>query len=322
MLLVIFLMALMLIAVMSAAPSIRTERKREAEEEMIWRGKQYERGVKLYYRKTGKFPTELDDLVKPKMGSLRFMRQAYPDPMNKKDGTWRMIYVGPAGQLIGSLNPSRNLQLPGGPTVGTPVSAMGGGTSAAGALPTAGGSFGSTGTAIGTTGAASGPTMTSSFGSSSFDNNTTSISSGTSSSFGSMFSGNSSTAFSDPDDPENAPPDLNDPKVGGNVDTPPILGGNIIGVGSKINERSVIVYDKAKNYRLFEFIWDPTKDAITIGGSATPIEGAPAGTPVGAPANSNPFGPTSNPGGTMNPGGTQQQPNPQTPPDQAAPPQQ
>jgi hypothetical protein len=40
----------------------------------------------------------------------------------------------------------------------------------------------------------------------------------------------------------------------------PVIGGNIIGVGSKINKRSVIVYDKAKNYRLFEFVWNPSKD--------------------------------------------------------------
>jgi hypothetical protein len=40
----------------------------------------------------------------------------------------------------------------------------------------------------------------------------------------------------------------------------PVLGGNIIGVGSKINKHSVIVYDKAKNYRLFEFVWNPSKD--------------------------------------------------------------
>jgi len=38
------------------------------------------------------------------------------------------------------------------------------------------------------------------------------------------------------------------------------MGGNIIGVGSKINKRSVMIYDKAKNYRLFEFVWNPSKD--------------------------------------------------------------
>src|SRR5260370_10922475 len=93
---------------------------------MIWRGKQYVRGIKLFYRKNGRFPTSVDDLVKPKVGSLRFMRQAYKDPMNKEDGTWRLIYVGAAGQLIGSLKPRQNLQLPQAGGIGTPANALNG----------------------------------------------------------------------------------------------------------------------------------------------------------------------------------------------------
>ncbi len=108
MLVVVFLTTVLLISTVSIAPNVLTEGRREKETEMIWRGKQYTRGVKLYYRKMGRFPTSLDDLTKPKLGSLRFMRQAYKDPMNKEDGSWRFIYVGPAGQLIGSLKPRRN----------------------------------------------------------------------------------------------------------------------------------------------------------------------------------------------------------------------
>src|ERR1700741_275727 len=106
----VFLMTVMLIATITAAVSVRTERQREKEEEMIWRGKQYGRASKLYYRKNGKSPTNLDDLIKPKNGSLRYLRQAYKDPMNKEDGTWRLIYVGPNGQLIGSLRQTNLLQ--------------------------------------------------------------------------------------------------------------------------------------------------------------------------------------------------------------------
>src|SRR5436309_2046296 len=122
-LLVVFLTTVLLVSVMIAAPSIRTERQREKEQEMIWRGKQYVRGIKLFYRKNGRFPSSLDDLTKPKMGSLRFMRQAYKDPMNTADGTWRLIYVGPAGQLIGSLKPQQAFQIPGltGSRPGTPA---------------------------------------------------------------------------------------------------------------------------------------------------------------------------------------------------------
>src|SRR5579864_5531179 len=112
---VMFLTTVVLLGAMVAAPYFRTERQREKEQEMIWRGNQYVRGIKLYYRKTGHFPTSVDDLTKPKLGSLRFMRQAYKDPMNKEDGAWRFIYVGPAGQLIGSLKPPQTLQLPGQP---------------------------------------------------------------------------------------------------------------------------------------------------------------------------------------------------------------
>src|SRR5271170_5183948 len=126
-LLVVFLTSLMLLATIVAAPSVRTERKREQEEEMIWRGKQYVRAIKLYYRKNGRFPTSLDDLTKPKTGSLRYLRQARKDPMNKEDGSWRLIYVGPAGQLIGSLKPPQSLQSAGGAgQPGTPAAALGG----------------------------------------------------------------------------------------------------------------------------------------------------------------------------------------------------
>src|SRR5215467_2361489 len=138
-LVVIFIATMLLIVATMAAPNIKTEGQREKEKEMIWRGKQYTRGIKLYYRKLGRFPTSIDDLTKPKIGSLRFMRQPYKDPMNPQDGSWRFIYVGPAGQLIGSLKPrQQNLQfgnLPAG--VGTPASAL-----AAPGTPGASGTFG------------------------------------------------------------------------------------------------------------------------------------------------------------------------------------
>jgi hypothetical protein len=67
------------------------------------------------------------------------------------------------------------------------------------------------------------------------------------------------------------------------------MGGNIIGIGSKVNQSSVMVYEKAHNYRLFEFIWDPSKD---MGIVASP--GAPIGTPAGAPGQ-NPIGSPANP---------------------------
>lgn len=247
---VMLLTTLVLLGAIVAAPYVRTERQREKEEEMIWRGKQYVRGIKLYYRKNGRFPTSVDDLIKPKVGSLRYMRQAYKDPMNKEDGAWRMIYVGPAGQLIGSLKPPQTFQIPGiaGTQPGVP----------AGTTAQQGNSFGSSG--FGQPNPAK-PSTTQG---------------GTNSGGQPTSSAGGQSATATPDDASNAPPS-------GLVNTDsPLIGGNIIGVGSKINKRSVIVYDKAKNYRLFEFVWNPSKDLANALNQAGAQPGAAKPNPQGS----------------------------------------
>jgi hypothetical protein len=270
-LVVIFLVSVLFISTMVVAPNILTEGRREKEKEMIWRGKQYTRGVKLYYRKMGRFPTSLDDLTKPKMGSLRFMRQAYKDPMNKEDGSWRFIYVGPAGQLIGSLKPQQNVQLFQAGGIGRPANALNG--SGAPGQPGAIGQQGIGGTPPGgtTPGATSGTTPP----------GTTGTPVGT---------------------------DQNDagsnPQATPSGDAPTIIGGNIIGVGSKVNKSSIIVYDKARNYHLFEFIWDPSKDTFGVG-----QPGLQTGTGLGQQQGGSPGAPLG-----QNP--TTPQPNPQQPPPQ------
>jgi hypothetical protein len=276
-LLVAFVATLMLIAAMTAAPDILTYGKREREKEMIWRGNQYIRGIKMYYRKTGKFPTSLEDLTKPQMGNIHFMRQAYKDPMNKEDGSWRLIYVGPNGQLIGSLKPQPALTMPsaipGTSQAGTPAGNMG--------------SFGTSGPSM------NGPnSMNGQIGG---IQNTGPVPSG---------GGDASGAVATDTDAAGNPAQMS-------AQPTTIMGGSIIGVGSKINGQSVIVYDRAKNYRMFEFYWDPSKDNIGVGpqqaipGTSTP------GTPAGGPGT---FG---NPGtGGMNPQGGQNPPgvDPNNPP--------
>lgn len=100
---VLFLMALVLIGGSTAVLSKLTEGRREREAVMIWRGKQYQHAIARYYRKFGRFPTSVDDLVKVQNGEIRFLREAYKNPMNGEDGSWRFIYVTPSGQLIGSV---------------------------------------------------------------------------------------------------------------------------------------------------------------------------------------------------------------------------
>jgi hypothetical protein len=270
---IMFLLALLAISVATIAPNVITNARREQEDEMIWRGKQYVRGIRLYYTKLHKFPTALDDLYKPKTG-IRFMRQAYKDPMNTSDGSWRMIYVGPNGMLIGSLK-NRTTNLAG--------QAMPGFGSAAGGSPQSGSSS--------TFGSSNGFGSASSFGSgnnSSFgsSNNTAPLGPG-----GAQQSSNSANGQPPATDDSNSldPQSLE----GANLTDSVIIGGNIIGVGSKINRKSIQWYEKAKNYRQFEFVWDPSVDPLT--GSRSAIQSNP-GNPLGAFGNS-----ASNPG---NPNGT------------------
>jgi hypothetical protein len=285
---VMFLLTLLVLATIVVAPNVVTDVQRQKEEEMIWRGKQYVRGVRLYYTKMHRFPTQLEDLYKPKTG-IRFMRQAYKDPMNTADGSWRLIYVGPSGQLIGSTkNRSMTMNGQGASAFGTPMGANG--NSPFGASSSSG--FGSTmsgGSMVGNPAQTTTPT------------------------------GPNPTSGDNPDGSNGMgalqPVDLSD--------APSIIGGNIIGVGSKINKKSIIWYDKAKNYRQFEFIWDPSIDSLTgqrIG--SMPVTNP---NPFGAQPNSN--APTSpfSPGAGNNPssfGNANPNPNPAptgNPPLQAPP---
>ena len=316
-LLVLFMLTLLLLTTVAVAPNILTERRREQETEMIWRGKQYVRGIKLYYRKTGKFPTSLEDLTKPKIGSLRFMRQAYKDPLNTKDGEWRLIYVGPAGQLIGSLKPQRALQMGGF-----------GGTSAV-AAPNLGG--------MGGPGVPTGPQP---FGAGNMGVGGLGSANQIGGGFSSLPGGSTVPATGTPNQPQGtgsldpSQPGAQDPSLDAagadaanqaliDSDPPVVMGGNIIGIGSKINHSSVIIYDQAKNYRQFEFIWDPSKDALTIGGSGSPQNGPLPGTqpnqtlPLGPAGAATPFGnqPAVQPGMPLN----QPSPNAPTEPPLAAP---
>lgn len=226
-LIVVFFAAMMIVAASAAVPSVLTQGKREKEEDLIWRGEQYARAVKLFYRKNGRFPTSMDELTKPQ-NDVRFLRRAYEDPMNTEDGSWRLIYVGANGQLIGSTTRSNALlnlpQRPGG----------------AGPSPT--GTTGGRPPGTGTTGTGTGTGSGSGTGT------------GTS----------------------NATP--------GTLGSGPIIGGNIIGVASKVAKSSIKVYKGATIYRDWEFIWDPTQDAALGGpGMQTPGIGTPAGQPAGAP---------------------------------------
>ncbi len=91
-LIVLLLMAaLLLIGLTAAVPAVGTQIQRDREEEMIHRGKQYARAIKLFYRKFGRYPTSFKELEDT--NHMRFLRREYKDPMTAS-GKWRIIHFG------------------------------------------------------------------------------------------------------------------------------------------------------------------------------------------------------------------------------------
>ena len=100
--------ALLLVFVMAAAisitlymevPRMAFESQRAKEQMAIDRGLQYKRAIQLFYRKYQLYPQNLDDLETTR--NIRFLRRRYLDPLTGKE--WRLLHVGPAGQLTDSL---------------------------------------------------------------------------------------------------------------------------------------------------------------------------------------------------------------------------
>jgi hypothetical protein len=102
-LMVIFLVATLMIFAVVGSLSVKTEGQRQKEEELAWRGNQYVRAIRFFYKKNGRFPKTIDELTATHTDQPNFIRKAYKDPMNHADGSWRLIYVLPNGQLQGSV---------------------------------------------------------------------------------------------------------------------------------------------------------------------------------------------------------------------------
>ncbi|MBZ5491829.1 MAG: hypothetical protein LAO76_12940 [Acidobacteriia bacterium] len=87
-------MTLMLIALSVEAPRIAQQIKRDKEEEMIHRGKDYATAVKRFVHKNGgRYPVSVEQLENT--NHVRFLRKKYVDPMTG-DSDWKMVHVGEA----------------------------------------------------------------------------------------------------------------------------------------------------------------------------------------------------------------------------------
>lgn len=82
---VLVALAFLLILMTAAATQWSFIKKRAKEEELLFRGTQYARALKCYYKKFNTFPNELKELLDEKC-----IRRLYKDPMTE-DGEWALI---------------------------------------------------------------------------------------------------------------------------------------------------------------------------------------------------------------------------------------
>ena len=242
---VVFFAGVMILAASVAAPVLLTQGKREKEEEMIWRGEQHVRAIKLYFRKYGKFPKAVEDLTEAKNG-IHFLRKKFKDPMNKADGAWRFIYVGPGGQLIGSVTRTSITGIP------QPPAAVAAVTPPSSVPPNL-------------------PPQRRLVRNPSGDQNPAPDEEGGSD------TGTDTDTSLNPLPAAPAPPKTG--IAGGGISGDgKVFGGSLIGVGSKVDKASIKFYKGYGKYKEWEFIWDPQAEAAAAAGVA-PGAGIPSQTP-------------------------------------------
>ena len=157
-LLLMLAVAMLAITLLGVATNYRQSIRRDREVEMIHRGVQYERAVRIYYRKNNSsYPPSIDRLLET--NKVRYLRKAYKDPMTP-DGTWKIAHLTDVNL------PAANTGLG---TTGTP--ATGTGSGGLGGTPTGTGA-GLLGAATGATSGASTPDTTQTAGTGGADQST------------------------------------------------------------------------------------------------------------------------------------------------------
>jgi type II secretory pathway pseudopilin PulG len=249
---VICLVAMLTIALAVALPKISKEIQRDRELETMNRGKQYARAVRMYYKKFGSYPPNVDALVKP-TNNIRFLRKKYADPTTGKED-WKPIGVGQnkAPTVMGFF--------------GQPLGGVGMGGCA--------GSLSGTNTSSSNSLGGSTSSSATSNSSTNCSGNGLTPSSGTP----------TPTDGSTPTDPNAANTNTSTTTSSTTGQTGQTFGGaGIMGFSPNSPKKSIMVYKKKSHYNEWEFVYDPIAEqmlanSLPNNGSGLPTSGA-GGTP-------------------------------------------
>jgi len=256
---VIFMVALLTIALAVALPKMSKEIQRDRELETMHRGKQYIRGVRMYYKKFGAYPPNADVLVKP-VNNIRFLRKKYADPTTG-NAEWKPVRFGQnkAPTAMGFFG--QPLGGTGGGCVSTPLSgssASGSTSSFSNSASSFSGSANCAGTGLNTGASSLNPLAgTNATDPNAASNNTSSSTSGASSTPGSTAGQGGQTGLT-------------------------LGGGGIIGFSPNSPKQSIMVYKKKNHYNEWEFVYDPLAEQMMAQGGAGSLNGQPAGSIAGS----------------------------------------
>ncbi|HEY3400340.1 MAG TPA: hypothetical protein VGK03_06880 [Geothrix sp.] len=75
------------VLLMKMGPRLSAEVQRENEAELIFRGEAIAGALRVYFAKSGRYPTDLDEVMKVRP---RILRQKYRDPMTTS-GEWELV---------------------------------------------------------------------------------------------------------------------------------------------------------------------------------------------------------------------------------------
>src|SRR5581483_10464819 len=274
---ILFALTLLVIALGAAAPRAAKAIQRQKEAELIRRGEQYALAIRRFYRKFGRYPSDLDQLEQT--NNIRFLRRKYVDPITGKDD-WQPIQFGQARSPTGFF--------------GEKITTTGG------MSPSGSGLGPSTiGTGLGVSGDNWSSTSTASTG---HTNSDQSSSAGKSTSPTATSSGGPTGTAGNP---------LSTDQLTGKT----FGGGAIVGVSIPSQKESMKEFQQKNHYNEWQFVYDPTMDPTLRGGAgagaATGVPGTigaagalmPGMNPPGfGQPGSNPMSPTTSPGSTTNPG--------------------
>jgi type II secretory pathway pseudopilin PulG len=100
---VMLAVTLILVAMSIEVPRIAQQIKREKEEELVHRGKEYATAVKRFVHKNGgRYPASVEQLEDT--NHIRFLRKKYKDPMTG-ESDWKVVHAGEAQIKIPAANP-------------------------------------------------------------------------------------------------------------------------------------------------------------------------------------------------------------------------